>query len=205
VSRPGVFIETVGVAPAGADVFTARLADPVGRKPVDMAQGGAYTALAAQLFGTDDRRQLVAFASACRQERVLPTIMRLSEEIKRTSDKRCLITSAAEIVGLCADRARVACAPALSGPLDRADRLAEIKAGYDVILVDAGSLAQTGEILGIARKMHGIVIIAESGETRRNELTHAVSTISAAGGQIVGVVLYRGKRRLPRWLERLVG
>jgi len=73
------------------------------------------------------------------------------------------------------------------------------------VLVDAGDLALGGELLSLARTVDAIVVVVEGGKTRKKELTQAVSALGAAGGNVVGLVLYRRKPLLPAWLARWIG
>jgi hypothetical protein len=203
VSRHRAVIDKVALTRVGAPATQTVHATHATNRTAGL-RPSHYAGLIARLSGMDEAPKVVAFASTRSEEAVRGTIARLAEEVERTTGMRCSTTTASDFIGPSTERARLACAQGFSTH-DRRDRLADMAPESDVVLVDAGSLAQGGEILGLARKVDAIVIVVESGRTRRKELSHAVSAIGAAGGKIVGLVLYRRRPLLPGWLERLVG
>jgi hypothetical protein len=204
VSRQTALIETVGFSELGANTIGPNSVSALTPCHPDRVRPNVYSGLIARLFGADDAPKVVAFVSAHAGEGVRRTITRLADEVVRTTGKRCSTTTASRVIGVSTERAHVAGSPGFSSPLHRKERLADMAADCDVVLVDAGSVAPGGEVLGIAREMDAIVVVVESGKTRRRELNQTISAIVAAGGTIVGLVFYRRRRLLPAWLEGLV-
>lgn len=154
--------------------------------------------LIAQVFGSDTLPRVVAFVSLRPKSGVTQTIAWLASEVARTTPMRCSTTTAVDYIG--DNRVNAG-----GGPAGRQFRAADEQPEYDVVLVDAGDLALGGELLSLARTVDAVVVVVEAGKTRKKELTQAVSAMGAAGGNVVGLVLYRRKPLLPAWLERWIG
>lgn len=165
----------------------------------------AYSGLIARLFGGAEPMRVVAFTSALPGEGVTYTVTRLAAEVERSTGLRTTILSGSEILsnsGLPSSRSYgVAAASGLARP-----RLLErLRDQYDVVFVDAGSIARNGTVLGVARMSDAVLIVVQAGRTRRDELAAAVFAVQAAQGKIAGFVLNKFKPALPSWLERLLG
>jgi len=155
--------------------------------------------LIAQLFGSENLPRVVAFVSVRPQSGVTQTIAWLASEVARTTPMRCSTTTAVDYISDNFGSVRG------GAPAGRQLRAADAQPECDVVLVDAGDLALGGELLSLARTVDAIVVVVEGGKTRKKELTQAVSALGAAGGNVVGLVLYRRKPLLPAWLSRWIG
>lgn len=74
---------------------------------------------------------------------------------------------------------------------------------FDVVLWDLpppGNMAPTAVA---TRRMDGTILVAESDRTTRRALNYATNRLRAHDARLLGVVLNRVRRRLPRWLDRL--
>jgi hypothetical protein len=196
VSRESAVVAKLGLAKVGSDSFAAHRVER-GAAAVHAIHAAD---LIAQVFGTDTLPRVVAFVSLRPQSGVTQTIAWLASEVARTTPMRCSTTSAVDYLGDNLGNARAGGAPA-GRQLGPGDAQSE----FDVVLVDAGDLALGGELLSLARTVDAIIVVVEAGRTRKKELTQAVSAIGAAGGNVVGLVLYRRKPLLPAWLERWIG
>ena len=192
MSRDSAVVAKLGLAKVGSDAFAAHRVE---RGAVAVHATHAAD-LIAQLFGSDTLPRVVAFVSVRPQSGVTQTIAWLANEAARTTPIRCSTTTAVDYIA----NPRAGGAPAA-----RQLRPADAQPEVDVVLVDAGDLALGGELLSLARTVDAIVIVVEGGKTRKKELTQAVSAIGAAGGNVVGLVLYRRKPLLPAWLARWIG
>jgi hypothetical protein len=195
VSRDSAVVAKLGLAKVGSDAFAAHRVE----RGAAAVQATNAADLIAQLFGSDTLPRVVAFVSVRPQSGVTQTIAWLANEVARTTPMRCSTTTAVDYVG------DTLANPRGGAPAARQLRPADAQPEVDVVLVDAGDLALGGELLSLARTVDAIVVVVEGGKTRKKELTQAVSAIGAAGGNVVGLVLYRRKPLLPAWLARWIG
>jgi Mrp family chromosome partitioning ATPase len=80
----------------------------------------------------------------------------------------------------------------------------EIRAKFDYILVDCGSLASSSAISSVAPIIDGVILVAGAGVTRRSQLQYARSLVRESGGRLLGSVLDGRTYPLPHWLHRLL-
>jgi hypothetical protein len=80
----------------------------------------------------------------------------------------------------------------------------EIRAKFDHILVDCGTLASSGALSGVAPIIDGVILVAAAGVTRRAQLHYARSLVRNSGGQLLGSVLDGRTYPLPNWLHQLL-
>ena len=196
MSRDSAVVAKLGLAKVGSDAFAAHRVE---RGAVAVHATNAAD-LIAQLFGSDTLPRVVAFVSVRPQSGVTQTIAWLANEVARTMPMRCSTTTAVDYIG-----DNLAGTHGGGAPAARQLRPADAQPDVDVVLVDAGDLALGGELLSLARTVDAIVVVVEGGKTRKKELTQAVSALGAAGGNVVGLVLYRRKPLLPAWLARWIG
>jgi Mrp family chromosome partitioning ATPase len=105
---------------------------------------------------------------------------------------------------LAREEARILGAPSCCNGGPRENRLAALRTGSDVVLVDAGSLSGDGSIIGVASMVDAVVVVVEAGRTRKHEVIRTVETIEAAGGTIAGLVLNKRRTWIPSWAERIL-
>jgi hypothetical protein len=79
----------------------------------------------------------------------------------------------------------------------------EIRAKFDHILVDCGSLSSS-TISSVAPVIDGVILIAGAGVTRRTQLHYARSLVHESGGRLLGSILDGRTYPLPQWLHRLL-
>jgi hypothetical protein len=80
----------------------------------------------------------------------------------------------------------------------------EIRAKFDYILVDCGSLAGSSAMSSVAPIIDGVILVAGAGVTRRAQLEYARSLVRESGGRLLGSVLDGRTYPLPQWLHRLL-
>lgn len=83
--------------------------------------------------------------------------------------------------------------------------LAESHGKYDAVLIDAAPLLERSDALSLSSVAPHIVLVVEAGRTSSNELDRVRTAISSAGMEVVGAVLNKEKRVMPRWLRRWLG
>jgi len=54
-----------------------------------------------------------------------------------------------------------------------------------------------------ARQMDGVILVVQNDRTTRRALRYATERLRSQDAHILGVVLNRVRRRLPRWLDRI--
>ncbi len=62
---------------------------------------------------------------------------------------------------------------------------------YDIVLVDAPPLLPVADAVILSRISSGVILVADTRRVRANQLAEAAQSVTAAGGQIRGVVLNR--------------
>jgi hypothetical protein len=83
---------------------------------------------------------------------------------------------------------------------DCIDQLAE---QFQYVLFDCPSVCQSGEALGIASLVDGVLLVAEANRTTKRELRYAEQQIDNAGGKLYGIIFNKQRHSVPRWAQRL--
>ncbi len=82
------------------------------------------------------------------------------------------------------------------------DFLKAVRERFDHVIIDAPPLKGFAESIVLSRKADGVILVIESGQTRRRVGLWAKQQIEEAGGKILGVVLNKRKFYIPNWLYR---
>ncbi len=82
------------------------------------------------------------------------------------------------------------------------DFLKAVRERFDHVVIDAPPLKGFAESIVLSRKADGVILVIESGQTRRRVGLWAKQQIEEAGGKILGVVLNKRKFYIPNWLYR---
>ena len=82
------------------------------------------------------------------------------------------------------------------------DFLAKMRERFDYIILDGPPVTTSPEIRYIGSKVDGVILMLESGKTRRHVAFKAKQEIEMAGGRFLGVVLNRRKYYIPKWIYR---
>jgi Mrp family chromosome partitioning ATPase len=94
-----------------------------------------------------------------------------------------------------------------SGALSDAGRsLAELYQGlrraYDLVIVDCPPILESPYLVRIAQESAQVILVVQAEKTRIPSALRARDEIALAGAQLVGVVLNKHRRYLPRFLDR---
>jgi Mrp family chromosome partitioning ATPase len=82
----------------------------------------------------------------------------------------------------------------------RRDCINLLRAEFDYTIIDCPSLGESGDLISIAPFVDGAMLVVEANRTRRDQPRQAERCISAAGGTLLGYVLNKQTRDVPRWL-----
>jgi hypothetical protein len=177
---------------------------PAVAQPVPLISGShAFTGLIARLFNGPEPLRVVAFTSSLPREGVTWTVRRIADELQRTTGLRAAVVTASELRA--SAPLDVLGAPSIAASARREDRLGELSAASDVVLVDAGSVEASGAVVGLAAKVDSVVVVVQAGRASKHDVSRTVDTIAAAGGRTAGLVLNRRRAHVPAWLEKLLG
>src|SRR3989441_3353316 len=77
-----------------------------------------------------------------------------------------------------------------------------LRVSFDNILIDCGPVGVTADAPVLASNVDGVVIVVESGRSRRDQILNAKRTIEQAGGKFLGFVLNKRQYPVPEWLYR---
>jgi capsular exopolysaccharide synthesis family protein len=80
--------------------------------------------------------------------------------------------------------------------------LTKMRERFDYIILDGSPVTTNPEIRYVGSKVDGVILMLESGKTRRQVALKAKQEIEMAGGQFLGVVLNRRKYYIPSWIYR---
>jgi Mrp family chromosome partitioning ATPase/capsular polysaccharide biosynthesis protein len=79
----------------------------------------------------------------------------------------------------------------------------EIRARFDLILLDSPPAAWVADTLSLVPSTDGVIITADGGRTLRSDVSRIREQIGFFGGRIVGGVLYARPSRATRWIRRV--
>ena len=74
------------------------------------------------------------------------------------------------------------------------DLLGEVRAEFDVVLIDAPPILPVADAAILASEVDGVLLLARHGSTSRDLLRQAVSRINSVGGRLFGTILNRAPR-----------
>ena len=83
-----------------------------------------------------------------------------------------------------------------------AEFLKTMRASFDYVILDAPPVTVFSDAQILGRQVDGVILIVESGKTRRQVALKAKLDIEAAGGNFLGVVLNKRKFYIPKWIYR---
>jgi len=87
--------------------------------------------------------------------------------------------------------------PALLASSVLRERIAELRAEFDFVIIDAPPLTRYADAIALGRPADGLVLIVEGGATRRDETAEAVANLRACKVNILAAVLNKGNSPLP--------
>lgn len=97
----------------------------------------------------------------------------------------------------------VAQAEYVSSPDDhRAEFFNELKANYNVILIDAGGLLRRDRAIPFLSECHSCILVTKAGHTRRGQVKETIEMLKRYDIPILGAVLNGVRRVIPQWLYK---
>ena len=85
----------------------------------------------------------------------------------------------------------------------RFNKLIEVsKKKFDYIIIDAAPIGSCPESQAICSNADGVLMVIESGTTRRQVAQRAIKEVDEAGGKLLGVVLNKRRYYIPGWIYR---
>jgi succinoglycan biosynthesis transport protein ExoP len=77
------------------------------------------------------------------------------------------------------------------------ERIAELRAEFDFVIIDAPPLTRYADAIALGRLADGLVLIVEAGATRRDETAEAVANLRACKVNILAAVLNKDTPAVP--------
>jgi succinoglycan biosynthesis transport protein ExoP len=87
--------------------------------------------------------------------------------------------------------------PALLASSALRERIAELRAEFEFVVIDAAPLARYADAIALGRAADGLVLIVEAGVTRRDETAEAVANLRACRINILAAVLNKDTAAVP--------
>jgi capsular exopolysaccharide synthesis family protein len=87
-----------------------------------------------------------------------------------------------------------------TGRFDKTLKLMREK--FDYVILDAPPVNRYTESKVMATKADGVILVLESGKTRRQVAIRAKQELEEAGAKILGVILNRRKHYIPEWIYK---
>ena len=77
-----------------------------------------------------------------------------------------------------------------------------LKADFDLILIDSAPLTTSPDGLAVASKVDGVILVVEAEKTRWQTVKQAKESITRVGGNIIGVVLNKRRFYIPKMIYK---
>jgi protein-tyrosine kinase len=96
----------------------------------------------------------------------------------------------------------------LSGPLSLFESksfwefLKTMRTEFDYVILDGPPLPSFSESKVLCNKVDGVVMVIESGKTRKQVALRAKKEVEQAGGTVLGAVLNKRKYHIPKWIYK---
>ncbi len=84
----------------------------------------------------------------------------------------------------------------------RRECIDQLRAEFQYILFDCPALRESGDALGIAPLVDGLLLIIEADRTTKADIFQAERQIETAGGHLYGSILNKRKYLVPSWARR---
>lgn len=78
----------------------------------------------------------------------------------------------------------------------------QLRDSWPIIIVDGPPILQRAEMVNIARKSDGVLLVVRAAQPSHAHLVRARDLVEASGARILGVVLNRFQSHIPRFIER---
>ena len=84
---------------------------------------------------------------------------------------------------------------------DRFDMLLQsTRKSFDYVILDCAPVGNFPDSQTICARVDGVILVIESGKTRRHVALRAKKELEDAGGRVLGVILNRRKHYIPGWI-----
>ena len=80
--------------------------------------------------------------------------------------------------------------------------LKQMREKFDYVILDAPPAIGFAETKVMGKKVDGVILVVESGKTRRQVASRAKQEMEEAGAKILGVILNRRKNYIPEWIYK---
>jgi polysaccharide biosynthesis transport protein len=92
--------------------------------------------------------------------------------------------------------------PALLASTALRERIAELRAEFHFVIIDAPPLTRYADAIALGRLADGLVLIVEAGATRRDETAEAVANLRACKVAILAAVLNKDTSAMPEKISK---
>lgn len=158
----------------------------------------ALVQLTASLFFREGAPRAIALVS-CRSREGVSSLGCSFRDFLRSVGARVVLMQAVDCLVWPRGRSSLPAGMFGSGPSTSENFLAA-KEDSDVLLVDCSSLETSPALFMLAAHVDGVVLVVEDGRHSARELQKAVNLIKDVKGVVLGVVLTKRHRPLPKWL-----
>ncbi len=73
---------------------------------------------------------------------------------------------------------------------------------FDYVILDSAPIGSFPDSQAICARVDGVILVIESGKTRRQVALRAKKELEDAGGRVLGVILNRQKHYIPGWIYK---
>lgn len=91
-----------------------------------------------------------------------------------------------------------------TSPDSCASVMKELRSEFGLIFVDLPRIADSARFLMLAQQTDGLALVVDAKTTRAREVEQAMQVLEGSGVPVVGTILNRKIRTLPKWIERWV-
>ncbi len=86
---------------------------------------------------------------------------------------------------------------------DRFDKTLKLmREKFDYVILDAPPVNSYAETKIMGKKVDGVILVIESGKTRKQVAIRAKQELEEAGAKVLGVILNRRKHYIPKWIYK---
>ena len=86
---------------------------------------------------------------------------------------------------------------------DRFDKTLKLmREKFDYVILDAPPVSGYAETKVMGKKVDGVILVIESGKTRKQVAIKAKQALEDAGAKVLGVILNRRKHYIPEWIYK---
>jgi hypothetical protein len=87
----------------------------------------------------------------------------------------------------------------MARPQSIVDAIPQLRQRVELVLVDSPAADQAGDALLLARHLDGSILVVDAGRTDAEHARRQRESLEAAGGQVLGLLHNKRRRRAPLW------